>query len=139
MSAQNRALALRWFEEVWNQRKEETIDELLAASAIGHIEGDDAASPKDFKAFRATFLSALPDLRIDVEDTVVEGDNVVIRWRLTGTHGGDGLGFGPTQSRVDQRGMTWQRFADGQIVEGWDTWNAGGLITALRAAAHVDR
>mgnify|MGYP003579349745 CR=1 FL=1 len=47
------------------------------------------------------------------------------------------LGFGPTQTRVDQRGMSWQRFEQGRIVEGWDTWNVGGLMERLGAAARI--
>jgi predicted ester cyclase len=43
------------------------------------------------------FLPAFPDLRIAVEGTVAEGDEVVVRWSATGTHLGDGLGFPATR------------------------------------------
>lgn len=132
----NSLLARRWFEEVWNQRRDATIDLLMAPDCVGHIEGDDAATPDQFKAMRAAFLAAMPDLRIEVEDTVAEGENVVVRWRVTGTHDADGLGIRPTGMRIDVRGMSWQRFVDGRLVEGWDTWNIGGLMESLRIAAN---
>jgi predicted ester cyclase len=135
MSDHNRTLALRWFEEVWNQRRDATIDELLAPHARGHMEGAENQSPEQFKAARAALLSAFPDIRLVVEETVAEGDHVVLRWRATGTHRGEGLGFAGTGTRVEFRGMTWQRFEGGMIVEGWDSWNQGALMATLQAAA----
>ncbi len=133
--ASNTLLARRWFEEVWNQRRDAAIDELMASDCVGHIEGDDAATPDRFRAFRTAFLTAMPDLRIVIEDTVAQGEHVVVRWRVTGTHSDDGLGIAPTGMPIDMRGMSWQRIADGRIVEGWDTWNVGGLLDSLRLQA----
>ncbi len=106
MSEPNRAVALRWIHEVWNERREATIDELLSASSVGHMEGGDTRGPEEFRAARAALLGAFPDLRVEVEATACEGDAVVVRWRVTGTHTGDGLGFRATGSPVAFRGIT---------------------------------
>lgn len=127
----NRAVALRWMEEIWNQRREEVVDELMHEDAVGHMEGGDVHGPAGFKQARAAFLQAIPDLRIEVEGSVAEGDAVVLRWRVTGTHRGDGLGIPPSGRRVDARGMSWFQIRDGRMVEGWDSWNQTGLMTAL--------
>ncbi len=129
----NRALAVRWFREVWNERRTATIDELFAAGAIGHTEGGDQ-SPVEFKAAREALLNAFPDMRVDVEDTAADADRVVVRWRAHATHQGDGLGLPATGRRVTFRGMTWLTFAQGAIIEGWDSWNLGGLLESLRGA-----
>ncbi|HEY8505179.1 MAG TPA: ester cyclase [Gemmataceae bacterium] len=81
------------------------------------------------------FLAAFPDLRVTVEGTVGEGDNVVVRWLATGTHTGEGLGLPPTGKHISIRGMTWIRFENGKMAEGWDCWNLGGLMQTLREAA----
>jgi predicted ester cyclase len=130
----NRTLALRWFEEVWNQRLETTIDELMSPHCIGHMEGIEIRGPEDFKRVRSALLTAFPDLRLTVEGTVAEGDNVVVRWRATGSHHGEGLGFAATQARVEFRGMSWVVVADGRFVVGWDAWNQGALVEKLRLA-----
>src|SRR5512146_3065073 len=109
MNEQNRALALRWMEEVWNQRREEAVDELMHADAVGHMEGGDVHGPAGFKIAREAFLEAIPDLRIEVEDSLAEGDQVVLRWRVTGTHRGAGLGIPPSGRRVEARGISWFR------------------------------
>ena len=135
MSESNRALARRWFQEVWNDRRTETIDEILSAEAIGHMEGMETRGTADFKKVREGLLEAFPDFRIIVEDMVAEGDNVVVRWRVRGSHRGHGLGFAPSGRAADFRGMTWMRFADGKLVEGCDSWNQGELMQALQAKA----
>jgi steroid delta-isomerase-like uncharacterized protein len=129
-----RVIARRWFDEAWNERRDEAVDELMAADASGHVEGGVVRGPEGFREMRATFLSALPDVRIEVEDVLAEGDRTAVRWRAVGTHAGDGFGFCATKRPVDVRGTTWLTIRDGQIVEGWDTWNVSGLLESLRSA-----
>ena len=56
MSAENKALVTRWFEEVWNKRRTDAIDEMLAPDAVVHGLGPAMKGPSDFKPFHATFL-----------------------------------------------------------------------------------
>lgn len=139
MSTENRARSRRWFDEAWNQRNQDTIDELLSPDCIGHLELGDVPGIEAFKQVQAQFFSAFPDLRITVEDTVAEGDNVVVRWRASGTHSGDGLGHEPTDQPISVRGITWLRFQDGKMVEGWDAWNQGALFQQLREGSKERR
>jgi steroid delta-isomerase-like uncharacterized protein len=133
MENENIRLARRWFEEVWNQRRTDTIDELLTDESVSHSESGLLRGKREFKdRTHAVFLSAFPDLRITVEGVVGDGDDVVVRWIFTGTHEGDTLGFPETGRTVSFRGMTWIRFSGGKMVEGWDSWNQTGLIQSLR-------
>jgi steroid delta-isomerase-like uncharacterized protein len=133
MIAENTTLARRWMREVWNERREETIDELLLPTSIGHMEGGDVVGPAGFRAVRAVLLDAVPDLRVVVEDAIAEGDAVALRWQATGTHRGGGFGFPATGRPVRVRGLSWLCFADGRLVEGWDSWNLGALLEELRS------
>jgi steroid delta-isomerase-like uncharacterized protein len=128
-------IARRWFEEVWNDRNDSAIDELMAAESYGHVEGGDVRGPEDFRKMRDTFFAALPDIRLEIEDIVTEGDRAAVRWRAVGTHTGDGFGFPATRQSVNIRGTSWLVIRDGKLVEGWDTWNLGGLLESLRTAA----
>lgn len=125
----NAGLARRWFEEVWNQRKDATVTELFGADSVGHMEGVDALGPSHFLTMRKSLLEALPDLRVTVEDVIAEGEQAVVRWSARGTHKGGSSSF---------RGMTWMKFANGRIVEGWDSWNQGRLLDELRGEAGSD-
>jgi predicted ester cyclase len=136
MTVQNRSLAVRWFNDVWNLRKDSTIEEMLGPEAIGHMEGVDVVGPGEFKAVRAALLTAFPDLYVTVEATAVDGDNVVVRWAAKGTHQGHAFGIEATGMPVSFRGMTWFVMKAGQLVEGWDAWNLGALLESLRGSAN---
>ncbi|HEX5124930.1 MAG TPA: ester cyclase [Rhodanobacteraceae bacterium] len=127
------ALARRWFEEVWTASGEPTIDALMAEGSVGHMEGAEVRGPAAFKAVRAQLLGAFPDLAVRVEEIIAAGDNAVIRWSVAATHEGDDLGIPASHQRVGFRGLTWMKFRDGRIVEGWDAWNQGALIQSLSA------
>ncbi len=130
MSAENCALSQRWFEEVWNERRTATIVELMSPDGIGHMESGDLRGVEPFKLVRDEFIAAVPDLKFAIEGIVADGDDVVVRWCASGTHSGEGLGIEPTQQQLVVRGMTWQRFKDGVLVEGWDGWNQEALFSA---------
>jgi len=130
-----RALARRWFDDNWNRRREAIIDELLAPNAIGHMEGGDVRGRGEFRAVRSALLGAFPDLRLHIEDIVVEGSQAVVRWRVSATHLGDQLGIPASQRAANFRGMTWLLFDGSLLIEGWDGWNHGALVQALQAAA----
>lgn len=79
-TVENEALARRWFEEVWNGRRTDTIDELLTDESVSHTASGSLRGKQEFKErAHAVFLSAFPDLRMTVEGTVAEGNEVVVR------------------------------------------------------------
>src|SRR5438477_11465063 len=134
MSADNIAVVRRWFEEVWNQRRAETIDELLAPGAVCHTDDGPITGPGEFRDRQfAPFTAAFPDVRVTVEAAVAAGDEVVVRWTATGTHHGEGLGFGPTGRAVSFRGMTWVRVRGGKLAEGWQCSNIPEVLRGLAA------
>jgi len=117
----------RWFEEVWNNKSEAAVDEMLAEDGVGHglagPDGEQIVGPEGFKKLQRAFLTAYPDLKIVVEDTVVEGDKIAARCRVTGLHQGHGIGVAPTNQPVDFTGMLIVRVKDGKIAEAWNEFN----------------
>lgn len=130
-----RELGRRWFEEVWNQRREASIDELMAPDAYGHVEGGEYKGPAGFREMQAMFFSALSNVHIEIEDILSDGDRAAIRWRARGTHSGEGFGFRASKKQIDVRGTTWLVAHEGKIVEGWDTWNLAGMLASLQPSA----
>src|SRR5215472_14867860 len=126
-------LARNWFEEVWNQRRDATVRDRLAPGALCHMEGAELVGPEQFLEARVALLDAFPDMKVTVEATVAEGDDVVVRWSARATHRGDGLGMPASGRAVSFRGMTWMRFENGRVIEGWDSWNLGQLLQELTA------
>ena len=136
MSEANKALVRRWFDEVWNQGREKTIDELFAADGVGHGLGDtdaDTIGPAGFKPFFRNLRGCFPDLHMTVEDVIAEGDKVTVRLRVEGTHRGGELGVAPTGRRIAIAGIVLVRISGGQIVEGWNSWDQLGLLRQIGA------
>ncbi|MBZ5673339.1 MAG: ester cyclase [Acidobacteriia bacterium] len=136
MSEANKALVRRWFEEVWNQGREETIDELFATNAVGYGLGDTDVTtrgPAEFKIFANNLRGALPDIHMKIEDSIAEGDKVTVRLTVEGTHLGGHLGVAPTGRRIRIAGIVVVRIASGQIVEGWNSWDQLGLLRQIGA------
>lgn len=127
MSEANKALVKRWFEEVWNKGRIEAIDEMMACESIGHglpIDGQKpVCGPAAFKPFHKAFRSALSNLRIEIVDSIAEGDRVVTRCVVTGVHSGDLMGTAPTNKNVRFEGVTISRIKDGMIAEGWNFYD----------------
>jgi steroid delta-isomerase-like uncharacterized protein len=139
MSRENVALIHRWFEEVWNKGRADAIDELFATDGIAHglgSQGGELVGPAGFKPFFEAFRAAFPDIKVTIEDTVVEGDKVAARWVATMTHTGDQLGFAATGQSAEITGMTIVRVRNGQIIEGWNNWDLMSLMQKLGAASN---
>lgn len=135
MSAENKALVRRWFDQVWNQQRPEAIDDMFAAGGIAHGLGDDMRGPGQFKEFHAKFCGAFPDVRIEIDDLIAEGEKVAYRFTARGTHRGDTLGFPATNRSMRFSGMGVVRVENGQIVEGWNVLDQLGMLSQLGAVA----
>ena len=123
-SEQNAAFVRRWFDEVWNQGREEAVDEMLAEHAVGHGVGDTPIrGPADFRPYLRAFRSAVRDLHVDVEDVISEGDRVAVRCsgRLTFADG----------RTVNLDGGGFIRLENGKIVEAWNQWNYLDMLTDM--------
>jgi predicted ester cyclase len=130
-AAANTEVLRRWIDDLWNRRRDETIDELLLPDAIGHAEHLVFRGPSEFKPLHTMFLKAFPDLGITIDSCVAEGDQVVGRWSGRATFTGEFMGLPPTHEEVELCGTTWARIARGRIAELWVSWNLSYLLRKL--------
>jgi steroid delta-isomerase-like uncharacterized protein len=127
----------RWFQQVWNEGRIETIDELLAPDALIRglgEQGQAVRGPKAFSTFYATMRSSFPDMKVQVEQVVTEGEWVAARFTSTMTYTGGGMGFPANGKKATVEGMAMGRIVDGKIVEAWNVWDQRALLTQLGTA-----
>jgi steroid delta-isomerase-like uncharacterized protein len=128
------ALIRRWFDEVWNQGRTETIDELLSDHAtmwgVGRPE-QSSRGAAEFKDFHQAMRAACPDTKIVLDHVVEQGDTAFARWTVTATHTGQGLGIPATNRKVKILGMSACRVQDGKIAEAWNLWDQIGMARQL--------
>jgi steroid delta-isomerase-like uncharacterized protein len=112
-----------------------TIDEVVKPDVrIGTPLPIDAPGAQALKQVWATLLRAYPDLHVAVEDLIAEGDKVVCRNVVTGTHQGEYLGLPPTGRPVTYNEIFIFRFEGGRIAE---TWGVVDLLAQLRQLGAV--
>src|SRR5438309_11412747 len=94
---ENKALARR-FIQVWAPGNLSVLDELAAPdiTVIYPVLGEPVRGAAAFKQLLAHFHAACPDVEISVQEQIAEGDKVVTRWSVCGTHRGELLGVPPT-------------------------------------------
>ncbi len=123
MSEENKNLARRWFEEVWNKGRLDAIPEMYHETGLAHGFPDPDSvihSPEEFAENCRSFREVFPDVRVTVDDLVAEGDKVAVRWTAAMTHKGDGLGFPATSKKVRVAGSSFLICGNGKILEGWN-------------------
>jgi steroid delta-isomerase-like uncharacterized protein len=79
----------------------------------------EATGAQALKQVWATLLRAYPDLHITAEDLIAEGDKLVCRNVVTGTHHGEYMGIPPTGKSVTYNEIIIFRFEGGRIAETW--------------------
>ena len=133
MSAEeNKALARRAWE---NMDDPDIIDEVYAPDVVWHEPDQDIQGTEQAKQFIAMYKTAFPDLNATVEDVIAEGDKVVTRVTLRGTHQGEIEEFGPPTGRqIESKGITISRIEGGKIVEDWDSYDNLSVMQQLGLA-----
>jgi steroid delta-isomerase-like uncharacterized protein len=107
-----------------------TIDELVAPDALIRTPLPiEATGAQLVKEVFARLLRAYPDLHVTIEDLIAEGDKVVVRNTVTGTHRGEYMGIPPTGKSVTYNEIFITRFADGRITE---TWGVVDVLSQMR-------
>ena len=129
-----KSLERRWMKE-WNKGKAAAmaaIDELFATDFVEHGgTGEDAVGIKGYKQSVSDVYRAFPDINITIDDMVVEGDKVAVRFTFSGTHKGKFMGVPPTNKKVKMWGLYIDRVAGGKFVESWTRYDTLGLMKQI--------
>jgi steroid delta-isomerase-like uncharacterized protein len=121
MSEQNKALVRRIPEELFNKGDLSVADQVFAQDYVEHVErppGYPSGVP-GIKQFVADFRAAFPDLQYTVEDVLGEGEKVVLRTTVRGTHRGPFLGIPATGKQATWSEIHIGRLANGKLAEHW--------------------
>ena len=111
------------------------IDKLFVADYVEHGGyGEATRGIKNYKHAMDEFYSAVPDVHVTVNDMVVEGDKVAVRFALSGTHKGEFAGAQPTGKKVTIEEIGIIRIAGGKFVESWMRYDTLDFMQQLGLA-----
>src|SRR5579871_452688 len=128
-----KALNHRWL-QAFNERDWQTEGAIRGEDFRAHLSGfPEPLDNTGWAGFMQAFTAAFPDSRIEVESSIAEGDRVVTRWTITGTHRGPFQGIPATGQPVRFAGIEFNRVVDGRIVEHWSMFDNLALLQQIGA------
>lgn len=133
--AENKELFRRYFEDIANTGEFDRVGEIFADDYLHHDPANPdprpMVGPQAVRDHLTSLRDAFPDLVFDVEDTVSEGDQIIVRWTVRGTNTGDYFGMPATGRPIEITGMNTWRTRDGKAIEGWVNRDDIGLLQQL--------
>jgi steroid delta-isomerase-like uncharacterized protein len=119
-------------EEVWNRHEVEAMDRFYSPAYLHHdVSRPEIQSLADYKQWARDLLTGLPDLKVQVDDLIADGDRGVKRWTAKGHHQGTLAAIPPTGRAVQFSGVSVYRIEGERIVESWYVYDLLGLVQQL--------
>ena len=129
---ENKALVLRFVDEMLNRQNLAVIDELIAPGCVDHdAPPDQVPGPEGVKRTLQAVRNSLTDLVVHTDDIIAEGDRVVTRHTAEATHTGSFLGFAASGRRLRWTAISIYRIAGGKIAERWGLMDVRTLRSQL--------
>lgn len=130
MSDDAKLLFVTLMEEVFNRGNFDVADDLVREDFYNH-EAPDSPGPEGFKASARWLRSAFPDYHAELHELVVDGNLLVGRLMVSGTHLGDFMGMPPTGRVFSVQHMHMYRVEDGKVAEHWACRDDLGQLAQL--------
>jgi steroid delta-isomerase-like uncharacterized protein len=133
IAAANKELVRRFYKEVYADWNMALVDAMLSPRFVSHDWPEGARGPQAFRDYYCAIRAAVPDARYVVDELIAEGDRVVVRWRLLGTHQGAFRGIAPTGRAITLKGVAVYRLEDGKLMERWVVSDLYGMLDEIGA------
>jgi steroid delta-isomerase-like uncharacterized protein len=131
---ENKALAARWTEKIWNQGNMAAVDEMCTPNfTFNYAFPGMTPDRESYKRVVTTYRNAFRGLHLTNEIVIAEGDKVAIRWRGQSEHQGEFMGIAPTGKKVTMTGNSIARIESGKIAEEWTEMDSVGVMQQIGA------
>ena len=128
----NKELIIREVEGIYNAKDISVADQIYSPDFVKHTpNAPRAVTFAQLKKDVAEIYEAFPDLNLNIDDLIAEGDKVAMRWTLSATHKKEWQGILATGKKIVVTGNCIFRVKDGKIVEHWEHMNLLGLLQQL--------
>jgi len=131
---QEELVTRQWYQELWDNWKLDVADTLFTEDYRLHLSGVPVPLDKpSAKQVVSMFSKAFPDLKHTIDEIISDGQTVVARWTVRGTHKGEFQGIPATGKSVTLSGTTFHHLRGAQIAETWLTMDTMELLQQLGA------
>lgn len=135
----NKELTRRFYDEAINKGNLDLIDELVSADFVEHEAFPDlpTTGPEAPKAALGMFRAAFSDLEMSADDLIAEGDKVVVRGTMVGTHTGELMGIPPTNKSFSVQFIDIIEIHDGKATAHWGITDQAAMMGQLGLAPEM--
>ena len=111
------------------------IERHIAPDFVRHDPGlpFEVRGPAGVKQLHDALMPAFPDMKLPLEDFVAEGEKVLVRLRVQGTHTGAFGDMAPTGRKIDIGLLDLFQIRDGVLIEHWALLDNLGMLKQLGA------
>lgn len=128
-STTNKAL-VRSFIESWNRGDLQSMTQFWSPDMVHYSRGE-SMSTEAVEQAMAGIMQAFPDMKLEIEDMLAEGNRVASLLKLSATHSGEYMGVSPTGRHVSCSFMGIVEVADGKVVAHWGVADGLHLLQQL--------
>lgn len=132
MTVDPTTLARRLYEDFWNNGEADVAEEIIASDFVDHhVPPEIPKGPEGVRRWAAIAKEGFPDLHIEIQHLVAEGDKVACHFEITGTHTGTFNGIAATGNRTAAQAMSLLRAEQGKLVEAWEFADVPAFLKPL--------
>jgi predicted ester cyclase len=142
----NKGHCRRFIEKIFNEGELSQIWDFMSPDVVNHeladSLGDDEPEGRNIEwmvDLIHLYRYAFPDLHLEIQDQIAEGDRVVTCLRMQGTHKNALMTIAASGRKIDLAGIRVDRMVDGKIVESWFHLDALGMLRQLNAMPVLNR
>lgn len=134
LAEQNKQLARDYF-QAFLDRDEAWWRAHIAPDFKRHDPGlpFEVRGPDGVKQLADALHPGIPDMKLPIADVIAEGEKVLVRLRVQGTHAGELMGIAPTGKTIDIAVLDLFQFRDGVLIEHWALLDNLGLLKQIGA------
>lgn len=132
MSEQNKNTIRRFWDQVFNGRQLDAIDSMFTDDYVYHgPAGQEIRGAEGLKQLLGMYFNAFPDVQVQVEDVLADGDKVMSRVIGRGTHEGEIMGIPPTGKKIEMTVLCINRFVGDRVAEDWELVDLFAMMQQL--------
>jgi predicted SnoaL-like aldol condensation-catalyzing enzyme len=121
---QNKHLVMRWFEEVWNKGRRDTIAQMMAPDGVIYDGAITIHGPAEFEKFYDRLRAQFSNFKISPVLALAEGDLACVHWFAEFKHNA-------SDKMAHITGTSIVRIKDGRFAEAWQNWDAAAMAAQI--------
>jgi predicted ester cyclase len=119
------------FEALWNRNNADAAEGIISVNFVFHEAENDIGGIEEFMHFINALHQSFPNAHFDIDDIIVDGDSMAVRYTFSGTHEGNYMGIAPTGKKVTATGIRFSRVAGDKLQESWNYMDRLSVLVQL--------